>query len=390
MSSNEKTNQENTNQENTNQIENPEINKIEETKPKFNLLEQGKKMLISSDPSSIENIKNLIIIGPKSSGKSTIFNFLSTGEASSNNFIPTSGINYGFMRYQKSKNKSSKKIVNIYEIGNGIENLNLIKTIINNKNIENTIFFLIFDFADPQNILNEIFKFMKELKNILTESIENDILNEIIKFKDSQYSKYQKAKEVNLFPANLYLIGNKYDILEKIDAEKIKWVGLTLRYFSYINGVNLIFYSNFSEKNRIILQSTIENFGFGVSKIDNIKNYVQKNELNPLYISFYNDSLEEIGQPRVMEMSGKNVDERWIETYKTIFKNFVKENKENKNIQVDKNLWEKYKENRIDNEITLFERAKENENKKNKNKISIFDLKNNSINNKKIMLKMKN
>ena len=386
MSSNEQTNQEN----NTNQIENPEINKIEETKPKFNLLEQGKKMLISSDPSSIENIKNLIIIGPKSSGKSTIFNFLSTGEASSNNFIPTSGINYGFMRYQKSKNKSSKKIVNIYEIGNGLENLNLIKTIINNKNIENTIFFLIFDFADPQNILNEIFKFMKELKNILTESIENDILNEIIKFKDSQYSKYQKAKEVNLFPANLYLIGNKYDILEKIDAEKIKWVGLTLRYFSYINGVNLIFYSNFSEKNRIILQSTIENFGFGVSKIDNIKNYVQKNELNPLYISFYNDSLEEIGQPRVMEMSGKNVDERWIETYKTIFKNFVKENKENKNIQVDKNLWEKYKENRIDNEITLFERAKENENKKNKNKISIFDLKNNSINNKKIMLKMKN
>jgi hypothetical protein len=386
MSSNEKTNQEN----NTNQIENPEINKIEETKPKFNLLEQGKKMLISSDPSSIENIKNLIIIGPKSSGKSTIFNFLSTGEASSSNFIPTSGINYGFMRYQKSKNKSSKKIVNIYEIGNGIENLNLIKTIINNKNIENTIFFLILDFADPQNILNEIFKFMKELKNILTESIENDILNEIIKFKDSQYSKYQKAKEVNLFPANLYLIGNKYDILEKIDAEKIKWVGLTLRYFSYINGVNLIFYSNFSEKNRIILQSTIENFGFGVSKIDNIKNYVQKNELNPLYISFYNDSLEEIGQPRVMEMSGKNVDERWIETYKTIFKNFVKENKENKNIQVDKNLWEKYKENRIDNEIALFEKAKENENKKNKNKISIFDLKNNSINNKKIMLKMKN
>ena len=37
--------------------------------------------------------------------------------------------------------ETSKKIVNIYEIGNGIKNLNLIKTIINNKNIENTIFF---------------------------------------------------------------------------------------------------------------------------------------------------------------------------------------------------------------------------------------------------------
>ena len=385
MSSNEQTNQ-----NNSNQPENkPELNQIDE-KPKFNLLEQGKKMLISSDPTSIENIKNLIIIGPKSSGKTTIFNFLSTGEANTNEFISTSGINFGFMRYQKSKNKSSKKIVNIYEIGNGIENLTLIKTIINNKNIENTIFFLLFDFADPQNIITQIFKFLKELKNILTETIENETLNEIIKSKESQYTKQQKSKEVNLFPANLYLIGNKYDILEKIDAEKIKWVGLTLRYFSYTNGVNLIFHSNFSEKNRIFLQSTVENFGFGVSKIDNIKNYVQKNELNPLYIQFYNDSLDEIGQPRVMEMSGKNVDERWLETYKTIFKNFVKENHENKNIQLDQNLWEKYKENRIDNEIKLFERAKENENKKNKNKISIFDLKNNSISNKKIMLKMKN
>jgi hypothetical protein len=385
MSSNEQTNQ-----NNSNQPENkPELNQIDE-KPKFNLLEQGKKMLISSDPTSIENIKNLIIIGPKSSGKTTIFNFLSTGEANTNEFISTSGINFGFMRYQKSKNKSSKKIVNIYEIGNGIENLTLIKTIINNKNIENTIFFLLFDFADPQNIITQIFKFLKELKNILTETIENETLNEIIKSKESQYTKYQKSKEVNLFPANLYLIGNKYDILEKIDAEKIKWVGLTLRYFSYTNGVNLIFHSNFSEKNRIVLQSTVENFGFGVSKIDNIKNYVQKNELNPLYIQFYNDSLDEIGQPRVMEISGKNVDERWLETYKTIFKNFVKENHENKNIQLDQNLWEKYKENRIDNEIKLFERAKENENKKNKNKISIFDLKNNSISNKKIMLKMKN
>jgi hypothetical protein len=385
MSSNEQTNQ-----NNSNQPENkPEPNQIDE-KPKFNLLEQGKKMLISSDPTSIENIKNLIIIGPKSSGKTTIFNFLSTGEANTNEFISTSGINFGFMRYQKSKNKSSKKIVNIYEIGNGIENLTLIKTIINNKNIENTIFFLLFDFADPQNIITQIFKFLKELKNILTETIENETLNEIIKSKESQYTKYQKSKEVNLFPANLYLIANKYDILEKIDAEKIKWVGLTLRYFSYTNGVNLIFHSNFSEKNRIVLQSTVENFGFGVSKIDNIKNYVQKNELNPLYIQFYNDSLDEIGQPRVMEISGKNVDERWLETYKTIFKNFVKENHENKNIQLDQNLWEKYKENRIDNEIKLFQRAKENENKKNKNKISIFDLKNNSISNKKIMLKMKN
>ena len=196
-------NQNSENQQNTqlNVIEN-----VEEIKPKFNLLEQGRKMLISSDPSSEDNSKNLIIIGPKSSGKSTIFNFLSTGEASTYEFVPTSGINFGFMRYQKSKNKVTKKLINIYEIGNGIENLNLIKTIINNKNIENTIILLLLDFGEPQNILVNLIKYIKEIKNILNECIEKDILNEIIKNKESNYnSKYPKDKEVNLIPCNLYL-----------------------------------------------------------------------------------------------------------------------------------------------------------------------------------------
>ena len=71
-------------------------------KSKFNLLEQGRLMLIGN----MEEVsKNLIIIGPKSSGKSSIFSLLTTGSPNNYTDSGTCGINFGFMR---TKNTSKK------------------------------------------------------------------------------------------------------------------------------------------------------------------------------------------------------------------------------------------------------------------------------------------
>ena len=135
-------------------IENPqnqeEENKTEEQKikkSKFNLLEQGRLMMIGNVD---EVSKNLIIIGPKNSGKSSIFSLLTTRSPTNYSDSGTSGINYGFMR---SQNQNQKKVLNVYEIGSGIENLILINTILNSDNIEQTIIFLVLDFDDPQKQL---------------------------------------------------------------------------------------------------------------------------------------------------------------------------------------------------------------------------------------------
>ena len=105
-------------------------------------------MLVSEDNSLEEQTKNLIIIGPKKSGKTTIFTLLSTGETHIDDYIHTCGINYGFMRLQKSK----KKLINIYEIGGGLENLTRLVSLINNKNINNTLIFLTLDFQNLENV----------------------------------------------------------------------------------------------------------------------------------------------------------------------------------------------------------------------------------------------
>ena len=321
-------------------------------------------MLISEDNNLEEQTKNLIIIGPKKSGKSTIFTLLSTGETHIDDYTHTCGINYGFMRLQKSK----KKLINIYEIGGGIENLTRLVSLINNKNINNTLIFLTLDFQNPENALNTILIYNEKLRKLIPRIIEKETLDDILTFKNSQYMKVKKDSSIDLIPLNITVIGNKYDILEKIEAEKLKWICLSLRYECLINGMNLIFYSSKNEKYKNILQSTVSNYAFGQSQID-IKNYSQKNELHALYTQFYNDSIEEIGEPRVVHSSGKNTHDRWIETYNAMFMNVS--NKDNKNneendIPVNKDFWIKYKESRIDNELKMFENAKNNNLRKNK------------------------
>ena len=71
-------------------------------KSKFNLLEQGRLMLIGNEE---ELSKNLIILGPKGSGKSTIFSLLTTGAPNNYSDNGTCGINFGFMRSLNSVKK---------------------------------------------------------------------------------------------------------------------------------------------------------------------------------------------------------------------------------------------------------------------------------------------
>ena len=345
----------------------PEPNTLDQTKiiSKFDLLDQARKVLVTSGTSNTS--KNLILLGSKKSGKTSIFTTLTSNNASLNNdYTPTFGINYGFMRYQHSTSK--KQIINIYEIGGGIENLSLLKTIINTQSISNTLIFLVLDFEKPDSVLEHFLSFIKQLKDLLTDIIDKDAIKEIIQVKEQLLPKTINKNLISLFPCDISVIRNKYDIFEKIDAEKLKWAAKALRYFSLINGINLIYHSTKDIKLTNILHSTVTHFAFGQSKIENISKYIQKNELRALYLHYYNDFFEEIGDPKVMQRGGADNKTLWKESYESLF---PKKNNKNEfedvdndmelEVDVDKANWEIYKESRIDNEMKMFENAKMNE-----------------------------
>lgn len=350
------------NNDNTQQEPKVDEQEAKKLKSKFNLFEQGRLMIIGN----VDEIsKNIIIIGPKGSGKSSIFSLLTTGSPNNYTDNGTCGLNFGFMRAQ---NSSQKKVINVYEIGNDFENLKLIKNILNNENFESTIILITLDFENPSSQLTYLLRFISELRKILTTIIDVNNLENNIKNRITLYANNQRPAEVDVFPIETYVIGNKYDMLETIDIEKLKWLCPSLRYFCYVNGLNLIFYS--SKKKELInaLYNTIVEFGFGSGKSGNLKKYFQKNSTKALYINYYNDNLNDIGEPKIPVTVTGDVMQRWKETYDGLFKNFKKNNENSRKIDLDESYYELYKEGKIDHELKLFNDFKETQSESQKNK----------------------
>ncbi len=351
---------------------NPEEAEKEENKKKykskFNLLDQGRIMLIGN----MEEVsKNLIIVGPKSSGKSSIFSLLTTGTPNLYYDNGTCGINFGFMRTQ---NSAQKKVMNVYEIGSELENLSLIKNIINNENFESTFLFLVLDFENPYKQLSYLLKYISSLQKIINEIIDINVIENNIKNRIMLYPSNKRPNSVNVFPIETFVIGNKYDALETIDIEKLKWLCPSLRYFCYINALNLIFYSSKKKETINSLYNTVAEVAFGSGKRENLKKYIQKNSTKALYINYYNDNLDDIGEPKIPVTVTGVIEERWKETYDGLFKNYRKNEENSKYINLDQEYYQLYKESKIDHELDLFNNYKES-NERNE--------KNNNINSKK-------
>jgi adenylate kinase family enzyme len=342
---------------NNNEEENNTGDNKKKLKSKFNLLEQGRLMLIGN----MEEIsKNLIIVGPKGSGKSSIFSLLTTGSPNNYSDNGTFGINFGFMR---SQNSAQKKVMNVFEIGSDIENLILIKTILNAENFESSTLFIVLDFEDPNKQLTALLNYINNLRKIIGKLIDVNTLENSIKNRISQYPSNKKPGEVDVFPIETYVIGNKYDLLETIDIEKLKWLCPSLRYFCYVNGLNLIFYSSKKKETINSLYNTMTENAFGSGKKENLRKYIQKNSTKPLYINYYDDNLESIGEPKIPVTVAGAIEQRWKETYEGLFKNY-KKNEENKNdIPLDENFYQIYKEAKIDHELKLFNDFKDSSNK---------------------------
>jgi hypothetical protein len=343
--------------EQENALETKDNNPSKKYKSKFNLLDQGRLMIIGNTE---ETTKNLIIIGPKGSGKSSIFSLLTTGSPNNYSDNGTCGINFGFMR---SQNSVQKKVMNIFEIGSDLENIVLINTILNNENFEFTTLLLILDFDNPNTQLNYLIKVISYLRKIFNKAIDPNIIDANIKNKISSYQSGIKPGEVDVFPLETYVIGNKYDILEKIDLEKLKWLCPSLRYFCYINALSLIFYSSKKKETINALYNTMVENAFGSGKKENLKKYLQKNPTKALYINYYEDNLASIGEPKIPVTVTRELDQRWKETYDGLFKNIKQNEKNNKNINLDENFFVQYTEAKIDHELKLFNEYKENNDK---------------------------
>ena len=146
---------------------NPEEEK-ENYQSKFNFIEMSKYSATSDELNDDSSSRNIIFIGSKNSGKSSLINGIiscdsasfSRGDATSSG--PTKGINYNYIKLP-----SKKKIINLYEIGGGIESFNLIKEILLPQHIQNSLLFIILDFGKPKSALENLLEYLKEINKYI-------------------------------------------------------------------------------------------------------------------------------------------------------------------------------------------------------------------------------
>lgn len=190
-------------------------NNTGELKSNFNILQFAKNMISISQKKAEE--KNLIILGDKEAGKTTIFNNLIGISLQKESYATTSGLNFNYVRHQMGQKKT---ILNVYEIGGGVNNLDLIKTLLNNNNYKNTFFIIVLDFAKPANAVHSLKSYLASLNAYFRENITQDNILELIEAKKNMFmdrNTNNDYKRLNFFPAEVIVVGNKYDFLEQRD-----------------------------------------------------------------------------------------------------------------------------------------------------------------------------
>jgi hypothetical protein len=82
----------------------------------------------------------------------------------------------------------------------------------------------------------------------------------------------------------------------------------------------------------------------------------QKDDVKPLYIMYSEDSFNEIGDPKVMQAGGADMNSLWEDTFYSLYKVKEQDGEE----RIEEKFGDKYKEPRFDEELVNFEKRNAN------------------------------
>lgn len=161
--------------------------------------------------------QNIIILGDEKSGKSLLFNsiFNIKKEKDIDSYSQTCGITYSSLT--KTVSLYKKQVLNGYEIGGGIENINLIDCILNKGLLENMVIIVVFDLDRPYRFLRIYNEVISQLGIIFNRQYSKEELLDKVNRKRKEISNKEDESMYGIFPCEMIFLGMKYDKFEKMD-----------------------------------------------------------------------------------------------------------------------------------------------------------------------------
>ncbi|CAF0738032.1 unnamed protein product [Brachionus calyciflorus] len=280
-----------------------------------------------SDKNEQSEEKNLIFVGSREAGKSTII--LTYTDRANETPKPTIALDYTFCRKAKSGSSVLKNVGHIYELGEGTFLLKLIDVVVNAENILNTSAIITVDLSKLSELwitLEAVITYLKaRIKECVKEASRNDptVKDRLKKAIQERLGGNPDESKLEPIAIPTAIVATKYDIFEKYEPEKQKIITKTLRFVAHFFGACLMFSSNRNETSSARLKNVMNNFLLDGTLTKQIKTETNK----PIFITFGADTFENIGLPPLSpsELNDPN-HKTLLDLWKHLFcKNFPQE-----------------------------------------------------------------
>eukprot|EP00761_Pharyngomonas_kirbyi_P009481 gb/GECH01009497.1/.p1 GENE.gb/GECH01009497.1/~~gb/GECH01009497.1/.p1 ORF type:complete len:194 (+),score=35.59 gb/GECH01009497.1/:1-582(+) len=117
--------------------------------------------------SNSESETHLLFVGPKNAGKTTLLHKYM--KKSSSSIKPTIGMSY---TYGRKESGSATKVAHFWDLGGGMDLLNLVDNVIIEPNLPNIVIVIVVDLSKPWKVVEELFDFVREIKKKILSRME--------------------------------------------------------------------------------------------------------------------------------------------------------------------------------------------------------------------------
>jgi dynein light intermediate chain 2 len=281
----------------------------EEPTEKLELMDFIQKSVQSAvdTPSSAD--AELIFVGPKNSGKSTLVQaFLQKDEPPK----PSTPLEYRFARHTVGTRPAV--VANVWELGGGVSSTShttaLLKTVMLPELLPHSVVAIVLDLSEPESALQALLTWLTELRARVEEmqqelalSAEGSALAAAArKASEKAWAEHpdaalSAAEPVQPVGVPIVIFAHKWDVFQQAnpETEQQKVMCRTLRFFAHQAGASLICTKHKDNSSKYLLRNLLSHHVFGNVKVD--IEQMQLSHMKPLFIAASADSFKAIGNP---------------------------------------------------------------------------------------------
>jgi dynein light intermediate chain 2 len=274
----------------------------------------------------------LIFVGPKSSGKSTLVQaFLQKEEPPK----PSTPLEYRYARHTVGTRPAV--VANVWELGGGVSSTahlsELIKAVMVPELLPRSVVAIVVDLSEPESALNTLVTWLdevrcrcEEMQRELSLSAEGSALAaQARKATVKLWAEHQDMdaaaiEQVSPLAVPVVVVGHKYDAFLQAcpEVEQQKVLCRTLRFFAHHAGASLIFTKHKDNLSKHLLRNLLGYHVFGNIKLE--LGQMQLSQMSPLFVPVGADSFKAIGNPPTVPgcLSDAMAD-KWRAVFEEIF-----------------------------------------------------------------------